>query len=125
MAGAGAASAAGRGARGGFEWPAGRRWALSLSWDGGAYANFRGAAPALEACGVRGTFYIVGDMCEVRALHEAGRQGRLPRARGIPISAHPPLTGRVLPRAGACARFGEGRGCGACCRRCASGVTDI
>eukprot|EP00793_Prasinoderma_coloniale_P000686 PRCOL_00003836-RA len=66
MAGAGAASAAGRGARGGFEWPAGRRWALSLSWDGGAYANFRGAAPALEACGVRGTFYIVGDMCEIR-----------------------------------------------------------
>lgn len=58
-----------------MQWPGGAKWALSLSFDDGYWSNFRGAAPALEAEGARGTFFMVGNKCCVGDAFFSSRQG--------------------------------------------------
>lgn len=43
-----------------FRWPGGQQCAVSLSYDDGLPIHHQHAAPALEAAGLRGTFYVPG-----------------------------------------------------------------
>lgn len=62
-AGIGAAPAL---ARTGFRWPGGARAAVSLTYDDGLDSQIAHAAPALDAAGLKGTFFLTRENMEAR-----------------------------------------------------------
>ncbi len=44
-----------------FQWPAGKGGAVSLTYDDGLPSQLDFAMPQLEACGMRGTFFVTGN----------------------------------------------------------------
>ena len=60
-------------------WPAGKTYAVSLTYDDGLRSQVEIALPALKAAGLRGTFFSSGmpggmDDAGIRALHAAGQE---------------------------------------------------
>ena len=66
-------------ARTGFRWPGGARAAVSLTYDDGLDSQIEHAAPALDAAGLKGTFFLTRENMEARtddwqAVAKAGHE---------------------------------------------------
>ncbi len=63
---AGAALGESAAARAGFAWPRGARAAVSLTYDDGLDSQVEHAVPALDAMGLKGTFFLTQENMEAR-----------------------------------------------------------